>query len=110
MNQNIATTAWLPPGKRNRAPNDAVRREGGILLPPQTIDKQLVWSGSYAEEWEILVYRKGDVWEACFFRWEIHHEHIIGSSFGTIYRRAEERISSLEAGGLKATNWELIMH
>ena len=90
-------------------PNDHRFDDGGIL-PKQQDNKRLIWSGSFSPDWEILVYRKGDVWEACFFRWAIHHEHVIGSTFDGVQDRAEERIRKLEAGCLNSTTWQSVLH
>jgi hypothetical protein len=104
MNQ-ISATKWSPSNEKGSCPpNDAIRFDDGGVLPRQEDNKQLIWSGSFSPDWEILVYRKGDVWEACFFRWAIHHEHVTGSSFDGVQHRAEQRIRKLEAGRLHSTN------
>ena len=74
-------------------------------LPAVRSARQLIWSSREADDWEILVYNKGETWEACFFRWPIHHEHLNGPSFTHVRRRAEQRIRVLEAAGLKTAEW-----
>jgi hypothetical protein len=68
-------------------------------------EKQLIWSSSKQDDWEILVYKLTDCWEACFFRWPIHHEHATGSSFDAVRRRAEQRIQILEGRRLRDTRF-----
>src|SRR5262245_8863441 len=79
-------------------------------VPQGSSARQLVWSGSNHKEWEILIYRTGQRWEACFFRWAIHHEHAIGSSFDSVRVRAEQRIRALETSHLKAAEWREKLH
>ena len=74
-------------------------------LPAVKSTRELIWSSHKADDWEILVYNKGETWEACFFRWPIHHEHINGPSFTYVRRRAEQKICVLEAAGLKNAEW-----
>ena len=71
----------------------------------QLIERQLIWSSRKPDDWEVLVYKHTEGWEACFFRWPIHHEHATGSSFNSVRRRAEQRIRILEAGRLKKAEW-----
>ena len=70
------------------------------------IEGQLIWSSRKPDDWEILVYKQAEGWEVCFFRWPLHHEHAIGSSFDAVRQRAEQRIRALEAGHLRATSWQ----
>ena len=67
--------------------------------------RRLIWASRTPDEWEILVYKQTEGWEACFFRWPIHHEHATGSSFDSVRQRAEQRIRFLKAGRLKGANW-----
>ena len=57
------------------------------------------WEGLYADGWEILLYRKEGDWEACFFKWDIYHEHVTGQSLDEARRAAEARIDALEGRG-----------
>jgi len=75
------------------------------VLPTNTIERQLIWSSRKPDDWEVLVYKHTEGWEACFFRWPIHHEHATGSSFNSVRQRAEQRIRILEAGRLKRAEW-----
>jgi hypothetical protein len=75
------------------------------LLPTDCVSRQLIWSSHKANDWEILVYKHDENWEACFFRWPLHHEHASGPSFESVKGRAEQRILFLEARRLKGTNW-----
>ena|SRR5207249_8737116 len=69
---------------------------------------------SYLESWfgrlvirtvEILIYKRADLWEACFFLWAFHHEHAIGSSFDCVKNRAEDRIRILQEKKFKSAGW-----
>jgi hypothetical protein len=91
-------------------PADELRSPALKLSSPNTIERQLIWSSRKADDWEILVYKQGEIWDACFFRWPIHHEHTSGSSFESVRQRAEQRIRILEAGRLKATVWRQLIH
>jgi len=100
--RTIEKNAWTPNGN-------------GLAHTPKVIadqpaPRQLVWSARNNDDWEILIYRYGELWEACFFRWAIHHEHAIGSSFDSVRRRAEQRIHMLEADHLKLTEWRSLLH
>jgi len=75
------------------------------VLSTNAIERQLIWSSRKPDDWEVLVYKHTEGWEACFFRWPIHHEHATGSSFNSVRQRAEQRIRILEAGGLKRAEW-----
>jgi len=74
------------------------------------VEKRLIWSTRKPDDWEILVYKHGEGWDACFFRWPIHHEHATGSSFDAVRQRAERRIRVLEAGRLRATEWRQLVN
>ncbi len=75
------------------------------VLSANITERQLIWSSCRPDDWEILVYKRTEGWEVCFFRWPLHHEHATGSSFDSVRQRAEQRIRTLEAGRLRATNW-----
>jgi hypothetical protein len=87
----------------------APRRTGieSIISPPDEpfILRKLVWSFSDPDDWEILIYKRADLWEACFFLWEMHHEHASGSSFDSVKTRVEERIRILKDKKFKAAVW-----
>jgi hypothetical protein len=68
---------------------DHVKRTYG-----QSVHKS--WAGQYADHWWILAYYKEGLWNACFFNWDSHHEHVSGSSFEDARTRAERRIDSIE--------------
>lgn len=74
----------------------------GPIAGDPNIVKKLVWSFCNTEGWEILIYTRGDLWEACFFLWAIHHEHAISSSFDSVRNRVEERIRSLHEKKFKS--------
>ena len=74
-----------------------------IVSPANPNVRQLCWSGHSAEDWEILIYKNNELFEACFFRWPIHHEHVIGPSFESVRHRAELRIRVLEAHRFQGT-------
>jgi len=67
--------------------------------------RKLVWSFSVPDGWEILIYSRDDLWEACFFLWAIHHEHALGLSFECVKNRAEERIRILQKKEFKSLVW-----
>ena len=79
-------------------------------VPAKGIARQLIWSSCKPDDWEVLVYKRDDLWEVCFFRWPLHHEHATGSSFNSVRQRAEQRIRTLEARGLKTTEWRQTIH
>jgi hypothetical protein len=68
------------------------------------IEGQLIWSSRKPDDWEILVYKQAERWEACFFRWPIYHEHAAGASFASVRQRAEQRIRVLKAPSLNDGN------
>ena len=84
---------------------DGLRSGDSLVRSANQNEKQLIWSTRKPDEWEILVYKQTAGWEACFFRWPIHHEHATGSSFDAVRLRAEQRIRFLKAGRLKNTEW-----
>jgi hypothetical protein len=91
-------------------PVDGLRPDNSTLVSADMIERQLIWSSRKADDWEILVYKQTDCWEACFFRWPIHHEHATGTSFDAVRQRAEQRIRILEARRLKTTEWRQTIH
>jgi hypothetical protein len=42
------------------------------------IERQVIRSSRNPADWEIVVYKQGGRWEACFVRWPIHEEHAAG--------------------------------
>ena len=82
--------------KQIEQPNDALRYSNSPVLSPDLTDRQLIWSSHKPDDWEILIYKQTERWEACFFRQQIH-EHAIGSSFASVRQRAEQRISLIDA-------------
>ena len=59
----------------------------------------LVFAETYADDWEVLVYRNERHWEACFFKWDSHHEHLTAASLSEARSQAEQRIDIFEGGG-----------
>ena len=53
------------------------------------------WTGCYLLEWEIVVYEHDECWEACFFKWDGHHEHVKAASLNDACRKAKDRIEVL---------------
>lgn len=93
-----------------REPHDYRTRYGLVSnipsdVPEANSPRQLIWSSCKPDHWEILVYKKGETWEACFFRWPIHHEHVNGPSFTFVRQRVEQKICVLETTGLKTAEW-----
>jgi hypothetical protein len=78
-------------------PNSIVNLSNSFL-PTVTPDKQLVSSVRTDDDCEILIYKQGSVFEACFFRWAEHHEHAVGSPVEALNRYVEQRISILRSG------------
>ena len=91
-------------------PVDVVRSIASPVWSANISEKQLIWSSHKPGDWEILVYKQSEYWEACFFRWPLHHEHATGSSFDAVRQRAEQRIRVLEAGRLRDTRWGQTIH
>jgi|ERR1700752_2888935 len=105
MNKNhIYETVLLGERKVHR-PADGVCSGHSLDVPADMIARQLIWSSRRPDDWEILVYKQNEGWEACFFRWPIHHEHVSGPSFNSVLQIAEQRIHVLEARRLKTTKW-----
>ena len=95
MNKNIPENVLLCE-KQFERPADGLRSGNAPVLSANMIERQLIWSSRKPDDWEILVYKQNECWEACFFRWPIHHEHATGSSFASVRQRAEQRIRVLE--------------
>ena len=76
------------------------RRESpaGILIERGPRPNPLKWAGTLIQNWEILIYDRDDHWEACFFKWGEHHEHLSASSFDDARVQATARIHALEYG------------
>ena len=91
--------------KQIERPVDLPRSGKATVLSTGIIERQLIWSSFRPDDWEILVYKLTEGWEACFSRWPLHHEHATGSSFDAVRKRAEQRIRILEARRLKGTHW-----
>jgi hypothetical protein len=70
--------------------------------------KELVWTTHTSDGWEILFYRRGHLWEACFFRWAEHHEHATGLSKDELRDTVERRIRVLKSRNLRTTKWRSI--
>ncbi|PWT90523.1 MAG: hypothetical protein C5B55_09620 [Blastocatellia bacterium] len=73
------------------------------LLPSNLARRRIVWSGRTENDWEILIYKNCEHFEACFFRWAIHHEHASGMTIDSLVQRVHQRIERLESGRLKKT-------
>ncbi len=100
---NLSVTATSA-AKQHMSVATRTNASGPIAGDPNTV-KELVWSSSNTEGWEILIYTRGDLWEACFFLWAIHHEHAISSSFASVKIRVEERIRILKKKKFKSAVW-----
>ena len=90
---------------QNYRMRDGLVWSNALGLPDAKSARQLIWSSYKPNDWEILVYKEGESWEACFFRWPIHHEHVNGPSFAFVRQRVEQKICVLEAAGLKTAEW-----
>lgn len=106
MNRDAIPETVLLCEKQIVRPVDRLPSGNSPVLSTGIIERRLIWSSLRPDDWEILVYKQTDGWEACFFRWPLHHEHATGSSFDSVRQRAEQRIRILEAGGLKGTSWQ----
>lgn len=106
MNKDTIPKTVLLCEKQIERPVDPVPSGNSSILSAGKIERQLIWSSLRPDDWEILVYKQADGWEACFFRWPLHHEHATGSSFDSVRQRAEQRIRALEARRLKGTSWQ----
>ncbi|HSE24541.1 MAG TPA: hypothetical protein VLB68_22935 [Pyrinomonadaceae bacterium] len=73
--------------------------------PSKPITKQLVWTTHTSDDWEILFYRTGQTWEACFFRWAEHHEHAVGASKAELRATVERRIRILRSRNQRTAKW-----
>lgn len=105
MNKNTIPETVLWCEKQIERPVAGLGSGKSPVLSADIIERKLIWSSRKPDDWEILVYKHTDRWEACFFRWPIHHEHATGSSFDSVRQRAEQRIRILEARRLKTTQW-----
>ena len=105
MNKNTIHEAVLLCEKQIEQRVDGLRSGNSLVMSANMIERQHIWSSRRLDDWEILVYKKAEGWEVCFFRWPLHHEHATGHSFDSVRQRAEQRIRTLEAGRLRATNW-----
>jgi len=105
MNKDTISETVLSCKKQIERSVDGLQSRNSLVLPEDIITRQLIWSSRKPVDWEILVYKQGESWEACFFRWPIHHEHAVGPSFDSVRQRAEQRIRVLEARRLKTTEW-----
>ena len=105
MNKNAISETVSSCKKQIERPDDGLGSFNSLALPEDMTARQLIWSSRKADDWEILVYKKGESWEACFFRWPIHHEHAAGPSFDSVRQRAEHRIQVLQARRLRTTEW-----
>ena len=109
MNKNIPENVlWCE--KQMEWPVDGLRSGNSPVTSGNIIERQLIWSSHKSDDWEILIYKQTECWEACFFRWPIHHEHATGSSFDSVRQKAEQRIRVLEAGPPKKTEWRQTIH
>src|SRR4030095_9960363 len=105
MNKNTISETVLSGEKQTERSVAGLRSCNSLTLPADITPRQLIWSSRKPDDWEILVYKRGESWEACFFRWPIHHEHAAGPSFDSVRQRAEQRIRVLEARRLRTTEW-----
>lgn len=109
MNNSIPQTTVLCE-KQIEQECDGLRPDNAPVLPAGLTERRLIWSSRKPGDWEILIYKQTDRWEACFFRWPVHHEHAIGSSFDSVRRRAEQRIRFLEVDRLRSAKWRQTIH
>ena len=105
MNKNTIHDAVLLCEQQIERRVDGLRSGNSLVQSANIIERQLMWASCRPDDWEILVYKQNEDWEVCFFRWPLHHEHATGYSFDSVRKRAEQRIRTLEAGRLRATNW-----
>ena len=104
MNKNIIPENVRSCEKKIDRQIDRPRSSDLSVRSANMIERQLIWSSRTPAEWEILVYKQGESWEACFFRWPNHHEHAAATSFASVRQRAEQRIRVLEARRLSGGN------
>ena len=105
MSNRAANNMQKFPEAQNYRTREGLVWSNALGLPEESSARQLIWSSSKPDHWEILVYKHGETWEACFFRWPIHHEHVNGPSFTFVRQRVEQKICVLEAAGLKTAEW-----
>jgi hypothetical protein len=106
MNKDIIPEAVSLCEKQIERPVAGLRAGNPLVLSADIVERQLIWSSLRPNDWEILIYKQTDGWEACFFRWPLHHEHATGSSFDSVRQRAEQKIRFLEARRLRGVNWQ----
>ena len=104
MDINIPACTMTSENKVDRS-DQRQQVKGAYALPANVKSRRLIWSSRKPTDWEILVYQDGESWEACFFRWPIHHEHATGTSFDSVKNRAEQRIHAIEERRLKTAVW-----
>src|SRR5262245_9250476 len=73
------------------------------LRSDEVTSPRLIWCSHRSNDWKILVYKRDESWEACFFC-QLHHEHASGHSFESVTQIAEQRIRLLEADRLNDMN------
>lgn len=105
MNKNTLTEAVLLCEKQIERTVDGPRSSNSPVPSTSMVERQLIWSSRKPDDWEILVYKQTERWEACFFRWPIHHEHATATSFDLVRQMAERRIRILQANRLKFAKW-----
>jgi hypothetical protein len=105
MNKNTLTEAVLLYEKQIEPTADGPRCSNSPVPSASIVERQLIWSSRKPDDWEILVYKQPERWEACFFRWPIHHEHATATSFELVRQMAERRIRILQANRLKFAKW-----
>jgi len=101
MNKNTISETVSLCEKQIERTVDGLPSCNSLALPEDINARQLIWSSCKSDDWEILVYKQGESWEACFFRWPIHHEHAAGPSFDSVRQRAEQRIQVLRSAPSK---------
>src|SRR5687767_14738144 len=110
MNETTIPESVLLCEQLSERPTDGLQSGNSRVLSAVITERQLIWSSHRPDHWEVLVYKRKESWEACFFQWLIHHEHVIGPSFASVRQRAEQRIRFLEADRLKTTHWRQTIH
>ena len=105
MNKNTLPETVLLCEKQIERTVDGPRSSNSPVRSTNIVERQLIWSSRKPDDWEILVYKQTEGWQACFFRWPIHHEHATGTSFDLVRQMAERRIRVLEAERLKSAKW-----
>ena len=79
-----------------------------VVSPTNPEAMHLCWVGYNVNGWEILIYKRNAHFECCFFRWPVHHEHVTDASLESVRKRAELKISLLEARHLKGADWNYL--